>query len=687
MLLLKNSFALRTRIIALVLACCVIAVLVSAWRGLDPAREVWPVEFHRPAPRVALLEELAGAIVPAEHAPQATNTCLELSNVKNAVDERLAALAEGRGGRAAIVKHRYTLDLSRLADTNDCKAKALVVDSEVKRSWALFSAADSWRENAMNKSERHWQGRHWKPRLADLDTRNGWAMLSGCVRDGERAAVSGVCEGQAPRAMETLVQDSQLASELALRVNASDASPSGRQVEFRGKSVPVGKDVTLGFERATQERAGALTRCFTGHTPSCDVLPAHLRGQWHFAPGNIRAGAAAVVLVDVETGLVVAAAGSVSQCTMTNLSLEAEDVRMGGRSRTPLFRPSRDELCAQIPDRVGALGWLTQVPMLWLVGPGSSMKILAMLAGIEAGVVSPAQDSMYRIMLAQSHDPSGHGQLVPQRIARESAAKFAELLETFGFTADKRPDVLFGMPTGAQGWPVFVRAGFVAEPFAIDEALFQNIASAKRAGRNADAIFGSKNVAEYLKAYRLSISGVGSGDIRTSAWGLADLARRLALRAQGAESMSPTRMGTLEGAALEDVPLDFARPESVQRLIGMLGVATSSRVGGTAAGSCRRAFERCNADGHESVLFSKTGTSETGPGGEASIWVKDGGAGTPPAKLYIQVFRGADGRLYAGGAMTLRIRERPGSSRPELRSNSAAELLMLAAADLMTGKK
>jgi hypothetical protein len=143
-------------------------------------------------------------------------------------------------------------------------------------------------------------------------------------------------------------------------------------------------------------------------------------------------------------------------------------------------------------------------------------------------------------------------------------------------------------------------------------------------------------------------------------------------------------MATVGSASdLEPVPLNFAKPESVRRLLAMLGGATSSRLGGTAAGSCRIAFGSCPPDGHPDIIFGKTGTAETGPGGQASPWIKTGGAGTPPAKNFLMVVRAADGELFSVGAVSLRIREKPGSPLPELHSNASAELSMLAVAPFL----
>ena len=682
-----NPLMSRATAISVALALGAAIVLAAGWYRLRLSSEISPKEVHRPAERAAALARIAEAIVPFDQAGTGAAACQELANVKAAVDARLASLAEDLPSRPAVVNRRYVLDSSKWValEPDACKARAKDVDAEVKRSFALLRAAESWRENAHNKSEALWRGRYWMARLTDIETRNGWAILSGCVRDRTGESMGGVCEEEPAQGLSQRVGDLLLAEGLIYRINDVAQSPSGRRTGFHGKQVLQGQDIVLGFDAELQARANGLVRCFTGETLACaDVLPPHLRGDWHYQPGKLRAGVAAMVIVDVQTGLVVAAAGAVSNCTLNNLARQVEKVREGKHVRTPLFRPGTDELCPQIPDSRGAQGFLTVHPIFWLVGPGSTMKAKSMLAGIDSGVIPSSMDSIYRVMLAQSHDPGGHTQLLPQKIARQSATTYMALLDGLGFNGYRRQDVLLGgAHDDAQAWRLPVRGGFTVEPYSIDEKLFSQIAAAKRDHRNADRSFGVKPVEEYLKAYRLSITAVGSGDIRDTAWGLADYARMLALRAEGANSMPPTRIADLVGANPAEIPLDFAHSESVRRLINLLSGATSSRIGGTASGACRVAFGHCPPDGHESVLFSKTGTSETGAGGEASPFIKAAGAGTPPAKVYMAVFRGKDGRLYAAGAMTLRIRSAPGSRRPELSSSSAAELLFLAAAPMI----
>lgn len=677
----QNPLTWRAKAIALSLAISLAVIAVTGWKRSHLSRESTGTEIQRSSERMAILERISQAITPSGLSGHAAPSCPELANVKIATDIWLDELTKATAMHPQIVVGNYVFDPSRWGklDQAACRSTAKDVDEEIRRSRQLLLAADSWRENSFNKSEKRWMGRYWKPHFADIETRDAWAILPGCIKDGSGNDIGGVCNEKSAHGIDDLVGDKQLAEGLVFRVSNLAQTATGRETNYHGKRIPLGQNVTLSLDAEMQSRASNLARCFVGETAACSsVLPPHLLNDWHYQPGMIRAGAAAVVLVQVRTGKVVAAAGAVSDCTKNNLARKAAPMLVGERERLPLFRPESDDLCPQIPDIYGAQGYLTISPLFWPFGPGSTMKTVALLAGIESGVVPQSMDETYRIMLARSHDPDGR-QIIPQHLARLSRNKYVSMLQELGFAGDQPEDVILGGKSNG-GWPLLTRSGFVNEPYSMDENVFAKIYASKMAGHNADAAFGNMKVAEYLKGYRLGISAVGSGDIRHTAWGLADWARRLALRAEGANSMAPTRLATIDEAALPQVPLNFARPASVKRLIAMLGGATASRISGTAANSCQAVFGSCPAEGAPAIWFSKTGTSETGAGGESSPWVKKGGAGTPPAKLYMAVFRGTDGELYAGGSMTIRIREKTGSNKPELSSNSAAEILMLLAA-------
>lgn len=693
-----NPLSWRARTLSLLLIAGTCLIGTAGWERLQFSEQQDRVAgraVHRSDERADALSRLSASIVPTDLETQPPpSPCAELLNVKRAIDARLEGLQKPQYGGAPIVNRRYVLDIGRLAAAasvpplaTSCVQLAKDVDVEVKRSWNLFLVADQWRENAYNQSDKRWNGRFWLPRNKDIETPNTWQAMAGCVSVRGEAA-SGVCDGKPAQRMFDLLADPALVTALEYRALEIAHTASGRNAVFHGKETPVGKSLDLRFARYEQQRAHDLVHCFTGTAPCGSLLPSHLAADWHYQDGAIRAGAAAVVLVKVSSGEVVAASGAMSNCTRRNLERERMMVydERSGKERVPLFRPASSELCAQVPDRAGKAGYLTVLPWFWSVGPGSTKKTEAILAGIEAGIIPESMDAIYRKMLAQSHDPGAPTQLVPQRIALQAAPEYMKLQRYLGYEGlGAAVDAITGQenPADGPGWLVRPRSGLRVEDYAITYPLIQRIYAEKMAGRTAESLFGRAVVDEYLKAYRLGITAVGSGDVRGTVWGLADWSRRLALRADGDATMPATHLALVEGDPPPEVSLDFAKPESVRRLIGMLDAATVRALGGTASGSCRVAFGKCPASGHPAILFAKTGTSEAGEGGEASPWVKEGGAGTAPAKLFMMVFRAADGERYAAAGMTLRIRQTPKSPLPELHSNSAAELVMLLARPLI----
>lgn len=670
----SNALAARNSALAVALALTFSMVVAGGLWRLNKLQTV-PQEFHMPQERLDRLNQIAQAVRPADEKVASPSLCPELDNVKHAFDERLAELTD-----KGIVQGHYELSFEHLAISN-CLDTAKDINNEMYRSWAQFSIPDNWRENSTNKSETRWRGRVFMPNAGDVMTKNAWGTLPGCIRIAG-IPIAGHCDTEAVKTESVqAIGDPMIATILAERLQGLAETSSGNHRSFRQKTTPVGYSARVELDPALQLRAYRLARCFTGDHTQCLDLPDHLRRDWHFQLGAIRTGAAGIVIVNIDTGGVVAAAGAVSDCSLTAMERRAlsQDTRNGSM---PLFSET-NSLCAQFPDSRAA--WLRDIPpIFWPIGPGSTMKTYALLAGIEAGVLPRHLDPVYQAMLATSHDPDGHRQEMPQNIALQAANHFGQLLKKQHFVGTSRDDVLLGGLSPNSGWWLPVRGGGSVESGVIDAEEYERILSAKRLGQNADKLFGPRAVAEYLKRYKFAIQAIGSGEIRTSAWALADWARQLALRADGIDFAPPMRLASVE-AELPRLDLRFASPAAARRLLHLLGAATSSKLGGTAASACRIALDGCPPNGHPNVLAAKTGTSEVGVGGEASPFVKRGSS--VPGKLFMAVIRGSDGHRYGVGAMSLRVRERPGSRLPELQSNSAAELAFLAAKPLFEKKR
>lgn len=638
-------------------------LLISAVGAVRMLSVVERPDHHISRERLDTLNVISKAIQP-QSATTDSAACPEMDNAVKAANQRLKEVALPTGA--------YVLSMQALqsARTN-CVQLARDIDREMNRSLLPWRVPENWREHAFNRDSAVWKDVFWRPRPADLHTPDGWRVLPGCLRNAAGTPLFGYCEGfTVHRLLSAVTGDQTLMEHLRWRLARATRQGSGVTVEFRGKAVERGHNLRLGLDANLQSRAAALVACMTGVHEECAGLLSEetLTADWRYQPGGLRASAAAVVVLDVETGLVRAAAGGTSKCFRDNLQRDAEVIRVGGALKRPLFRPG--EPCAQYPDRRGALQWSTPHPMLWTVGPGSTMKSLALLAALEQGLISPQEDARYQRIIARSRDDDGR-QEVPQRLARASAARLIQLLTDVGFARAAPEDLMLGNAVNPM-WPAWTRGGAPSASYHLTEAEFQQIQEAKRGGANADRIYGTTRVAEYLKAQRLSVTAIGGGDVRVSAFALADWARKLELRGGGRDHASPTRFADADTTTQRRQDLRFASVRSVQRLIQIMGAASSPKLGGTVVSACVVVMGRCPEEGFPGLLFAKTGTADATLG-EGSPWSK---GGVLPAKVFMGVFTGGDGRQYAVGAMALRARTGTDSAVPD-RSNAAAELALL----------
>ena len=246
----------------------------------------------------------------------------------------------------------------------------------------------------------------------------------------------------------------------------------------------------------------------------------------HFEADGLRAGALGLVAIDVETGRILALAGAISACSAKALQASTSDDATA--DRRALANGSR---CARWPDRRSP--WLAeQSPAVWMVPPGSSVKPLAVLAGISSGQLRTLDDDAWRHILAQSRD-----QQSIQALALRAGAAFPALLRDTGF-ADPVIDLMQG--TGAEpgsSWRVTARGGVSGmQPSALSLAQVTEMRAQAMRGERLEKAWGADRVASFLQARRVMDSAVGGADMSVSALGLADTFRRLALRAEGRSS-------------------------------------------------------------------------------------------------------------------------------------------------------
>lgn len=495
-------------------------------------------------------------------------------------------------------------------------------------------------------------GEHPSAEKRDFTTHSPWHLIPGCITQPFSSQGSSCLHGTLGNSwLDQLL----LPSMLALTRTASNNTRS-----FHGKTVVNGSNVRYFLDPFIQEEAARITRCFTNQG-ECPASQSDItRSARPEAPG-LRTGALGMVLIEVDTGRIVAMAGELSACSRSNLQKSASE-RIGpdGKHFTPAFRPGdRTAGCPQIPDKRYA--WLSQIhPAMWPASPGSTMKVIAVLAALESGAISANSDSRWLDILAESHD-----QDAPRRLALTHQDQFLLQMKNLGY--DTQADLLHGGEPGSRpALRLMLQTGgkLARSGISWDEA--NAIRAAKDAGKNADALFGAHRVAQYLSARRLMDSAIGGGDVRVAgALGLADLYRKIELRAQGKSSAPAIHLIETDLADTAPVDLNFARPENARRLTQMLSGVTSWKHKGTASGSCRLVFGECPAEGISS-LWGKTGTSD------AVLDEKSGALkpGVLPTKVFAAVFSAASGHRYVVAAIAMRGREQ---GRLELNGNAAAE--------------
>ena len=477
------------------------------------------------------------------------------------------------------------------------------------------------------------------------------------------------CNPQAAPLLDTAwLSDTWLQRELAPQLQTALRQPAG-QARINGRAVATGPSLGLTLHPAWQQTAQQIADCYTGRLQGnacADVLPqdADWQRRYFSNPGSLRAGALGLVLVDVETGRVLAMAGAVSDCSLLHLGQRAQADADG---RLPALLG--DERCAQWPDQRSSFLAL-QHPALWMFPGGSSIKGLAVVAGIDSGVIGAGQDAYWKAILAESHE-----RLPVQRVALAAGQHYLDVLHQVGF--DQHPlDLLWGGPA-APGSSATLHTRWAVPTFSgvqglrpsrmgLDEA--ERIRAEKQSGINVDKRYGRAVMTEFVAARQLADAALGGNDTRVSALGLAQMWRGLDLRANGQADAPAIHLLETDGVPLPRQGLAWASPQAAQRALAITSGVTASAWKGTAQGACRHVFGSCPAQGLPGVS-GKTGSADFLLE-EDSPFVKPGQQ--VPGKLYGGVFTGADGRRYAVAASALRVRE--GTSRTlELSSSAPAE--------------
>ena len=525
-------------------------------------------------------------------------------------------------------------------------------------------------------------------RLIDYSTANAWWGIPGCLLPvgagiagqpagcGQRAsAADAAADGRTdPTAM---LSDAWLQHDLGPQLLTALRQPVSRR-ELNHRSVPSGPTLGITLDPRAQFVAQRIADCFTGHLAAADCADAtpadpRWRAQHLQAPGALRAGAVGLVLVDVDSGRILALAGAVSDCTWQNLGHHAQPEASGR-----ILAVRAGQRCAQLPDQRSAY-LATQEPALWLVPPGSSLKPLAVAAGIDGGQVAAGADEHWKGILALSE-----AQSPVQRLALAAGQHYLDVLHGAGFGHSPQ-DLVWGdaaSPGSAAHlktrWPHLGHDGEKGlRPARLPFEQIERIRAEKEAGINVDQRYGHAVVTDYLAARALADAVIGGGNLRVSALGLAAWWRQVDLRARGRGEAPALHLLEQPGRPVAMASTQWLSTDAARRVLAITSGVSASAWHGTAQGSCRLVFGACPAQGLP-TLSGKTGTSDF-LASEGRPEVKSGLQ--VPAKLFAGVFTGRDGRRYAVAAMALRVREGAGQAL-ELHPSPPAEAALVLARSL-----
>lgn len=653
---------------------------------------------HVSQARLALAQAVTGAMIPADApAAAATLPCGQLGYAVAAWSQRLARLSQPvrlDGGAKSSATTALRLDGARLwaqlpaAQRGSCPGLARtlgqMLETDLPRLVGQAAAAPAAAATAPATEAQRLavfdRPRAVGARPLDYATANAWWGQPGCLYTlgrGEPGACPGATATSSPLPMPATAASSLAAQgltdvwlqrELAPTLFGALRQPVGQHT-VNHRTVATGPALGLTLDTTLQPLAQRVADCFTGRLAGADcsaVLPrdAAWRERHFSGPGALRTSALGLVLVEVDSGRVVALAGAVSDCALDHLGRPATADAQGRLAALPA-----SGRCAQLPDQRSA--WLAlQHPALWMLPPGSSLKELALVAGMDAGLVAPGTDAYWTRILAESHE-----RLPIQRTALAAGQHYLDVLQQVGYGAPALDMVWGGPATPAAQAPLKARwtatafagsEGLRATAMGLDEA--ERIRQEKLAGINVDKRYGHAVMSEFVAARSLADAALGGGDIRVNALGLARLWRGLDLQARGQRQAAELHLVEQAGRAVPTEPLAWASPQAARRALGMTSGVSASAWHGTAQGSCRVVFGACPASGLP-TLSGKTGSSDFLTEEDAPF-VKPGLQ--LPAKLFGGVFTGANGQRYAVAVTALRVRE--GNSRTlELTSSASAE--------------
>jgi hypothetical protein len=653
----------RTALAAGLLAATLASVAIAAmWRI-----QALP-EAHVDLARVEVATRVAAAVRWHGEADadggDGPHACAQMKATAERWQSALTALRKRLG-----LSRPITVDADALhgpSDRVDCGVRARRLRAKLHDALALFAATDRWLDGrdgraAPGKAER---GSVARIEPADARTWNPYAMLplELISDDGTRLATHRDLAGErwlpAQRSISEIAQDPLLAAGIAEVVSLARFRPV-RLAMLTGREVPAGARLVLTLDADLQRASASWLRCFTGSLADCQPgngLPPSLLADPRLATAAAapRAPAAALVVVDVATGRIVAMAGAVGACARAALQRDAETSPDG---HTAFVRAG--DRCAQFPDR--RHGYLLgEHAAFWVVPPGSFAKVPVAAACLAARHFTPQARAELRAQLAKSEDNEAF-----RRLGLACAPAFQR---AWSGIAEARSIAAAGVPWKA----VRATPGTFDSANLLDPADYEAAARRLRASPRAEREMGPELTARYLRSAAVASLAIGGGGMGMNTLSIAGAMRDLALRADGDSTASEMHLIRDADDAVDDRSLLHFDAPSAKATLAALGAVTSSAEGGTAHGACTRVLGQCPAMGLPD-LAGKTGTADFTVS-DHSLRVKDGTT-RMPAKVFGAVFEAA-GRRYAAAAMVLRGRDLDG--RLELHGNAAAELVLLA---------
>ena len=466
-------------------------------------------------------------------------------------------------------------------------------------------------------------------------------------------------------------------------------------------SIKQGRQMGLSVNPQLQAYSQSLVECYTGSHASCnDLQPRYLFHDPQFAPGGLRAGMAALLVVDEDSGRVLASAGALSTCSKAALLRRAQANTQG---RFPIFADGKT-LCAQFPDARHA-DWLghsnkgyAQIkpgeelkrpdPMILnasldpahLPLPlGSIAKIELAIACIQADLL-PVSDAQARSEFAKSANNDFF-----KKFALDCRDAYDDVFRHSSRAVDLIWPTQFAGAGGYPGWQMRPQPQVLPAGATLSAATYLAVdgRSARSQRRHHSAADGSRLRGVPFKQLETSrlLTSLAIGDAGRIGYLAqhARLLRELGLASRGVAAATPIH---LVRDNYQPLPLVATAPVGnayqATRVLNLLSGV--SAFGGTAHAACQRVLaasgEACPAAGLE--VAGKTGTSDVADP-DAPQWVQAGFPDPVPVKHLVMRFE-AGGRWLIVAAQVLRARDAK-SGRLD-NSNAAAELGFLIRAEL-----